>query len=127
MSENSGKTWLLSSPKLKIKFGGNTISENELNNVINEIVLDTIRPYGSSIHKQGQYKKIEKYDHLLQTIDANVKRLIESVKSDLSYGYIEPSDAQFIIDDHFERLIDSIAYAGSAIMASIGNEDEENY
>ena len=41
MSENSGKTWLLSSPKLKIKFGGNTISENELNNVINEIVLDT--------------------------------------------------------------------------------------
>ena len=67
MSQNSGKTWLLSSPGGSFKLDNTVISENELNNVINEIVLDTIRPYGSSEYKQGQYKKIEKYDHLLQT------------------------------------------------------------
>ena len=127
MSQNSGKTWLLSSPGRNFKLGNTIISENELNNAINEIVLDTIRPYGSSEHRQGQYKKIEKYDHLLQTIDANVRRLTDSVKSDLSYGYLRPSDAEFLINDHFERLIDSISYAGSAIMASLSKNDEENY
>ena len=127
MSQNSGKTWLLASPGQKFKLAGAVINENELNSAINEVVLDTIRPYGSSEHRQGQYKKIEKYDHLLQTIDANVRRLTDSVKSDLSYGYLRPSDAEFLINDHFERLIDSISYAGSAIMASLSKNDEENY
>lgn len=127
MSQNSGKTWLLASPGQKFKLAGAVISENELNSAINEVVLDTIRPYGSSEHRQDQYKKIEKYDHLLQTIDANVRRLTDSVKSDLSYGYLRPSDAEFLINDHFERLIDSISYAGSAIMASLSKNDEENY
>jgi hypothetical protein len=127
VSQNSGKTWLLASPGQKFKLAGAVISENELNSAINEVVLDTIRPYGSSEHRQDQYKKIEKYDHLLQTIDANVRRLTDSVKSDLSYGYLRPSDAEFLINDHFERLIDSISYAGSAIMASLSKNDEENY
>ena len=127
MSQNSGKTWLLASPGQKFKLAGAVVNENELNSAINEVVLDTIRPYGSSEHRQGQYKKIEKYDHLLQTIDANVRRLTDSVKSDLSYGYLRPSDAEFLINDHFERLIDSISYAGSAIMASLSKNDEENY
>jgi len=127
VSQNSGKTWLLASPGQKFKLAGAVVNENELNSAINEVVLDTIRPYGSSEHRQGQYKKIEKYDHLLQTIDANVRRLTDSVKSDLSYGYLRPSDAEFLINDHFERLIDSISYAGSAIMASLSKNDEENY
>ena len=117
----------MASPGQKFKLAGAVINENELNSAINEVVLDTIRPYGSSEHRQGQYKKIEKYDHLLQTIDANVRRLTDSVKSDLSYGYLRPSDAEFLINDHFERLIDSISYAGSAIMASLSKNDEENY
>ena len=57
----------------------------------------------------------------------NLKNLVESVKSDLSYGYLSASDAEFLVNDHFERVIDSISYAGSAIMASIGKENEEDY
>tara|TARA_R110000824_G_scaffold103212_1_gene245279 strand:- start:314 stop:697 length:384 start_codon:yes stop_codon:yes gene_type:complete len=127
MSRRKPDTWLLAEPKKDLKFGKNIIKESELGVLIQEIVLDTIRPYGSSVHKQDQYKKIEKYDHLLDTIGKNLRNLVESVKSDLSYGYLSAADAEFIVNDHFERVMDSISYAGSAIIASIGKEDEENY
>tara|TARA_R110002110_G_scaffold396480_1_gene611394 strand:+ start:475 stop:858 length:384 start_codon:yes stop_codon:yes gene_type:complete len=127
MSGRKINTWLLAEPKKDIKFGKKVIKEAELDILIKEAVLDTIRPYGSSEHKQDQYKKIEKYDHLLDTISKNLRNLVESVKSDLSYGYLSAADAEFIVNDHFERVMDSISFAGSAIIASIGKEDEENY
>ena len=127
MKRNKPKNWLLAEPRNDLKFGKNTIKRSEVDRLVMEVVLDTIRPYGSSEYQQGQYKKIEKYDHLLDTIGKNLKNLVESVKSDLSYGYLSASDAEFLVNDHFERVIDSISYAGSAIMASIGKENEEDY
>lgn len=127
MSQNTKKIWLLSKPDAPLRFNNRTINEGELVSLVNEIVLDTIRPYGSSVHKQNQYKKIEKYDHLLDTINKNLKNLVDSVKSDLSYGYLQPHDAEFLVNDHFERVMDSVSYAGSAIIASLGKENEENY
>ena len=127
MSGGKVNTWLLAEPKEELKFNKTTIKRSELDQLITEAVLDTIRPYGSSKHRQEQYKKVEKYDHLLDTINKNLINLVESVKSDLSYGYLSDADAEFIVNDHFERVLDSISYAGSAIMASIGKEDEEGY
>ena len=127
MSGKKTNTWLLAEPKKELKFKKTTIKRSQLDQLITEAVLDTIRPYGSSKHRQEQYKKVEKYDHLLETINKNLINLVESVKRDLSYGYLSDTDAEFIVNDHFERAIDSISYAGSAIIASIGKEDEENY
>lgn len=127
MKRNNTTSWLLESPEKELKFGSNTIKRTLIEKLINEAVLDTIRPYGTSEYQQSQYKKIEKYDHLLATINKNLNNLVESVKSDLLYGYLEPADAEFIVNDHFERVIDSISYAGSAIMASFDKEDEDTY
>ena len=127
MSSQNNESWILAAPGSSYKLKGSVIEENKLKKIVTEVVLDTIRPYGTSGHRQGQYKKIEKYDHLLETINKNVKMLVESVKSDLSYGYIKPPDAEFLVNDHFERLIDSLSYAGDAILASLGKDDEENY
>ena len=127
MSKQNKKSWLLVAPEASYKFNNAVINEKKLIGIINEVVLDAIRPYGTSNHRQEQYKKIEKYDHLLETINKMVRMLVDSVKSDLSYGYLEPADAEFLVNDHLERLIDSLSYAGSAIVASIGKEDEEEY
>tara|TARA_R110002074_G_scaffold393446_1_gene579857 strand:+ start:173 stop:556 length:384 start_codon:yes stop_codon:yes gene_type:complete len=127
MSNQNKESWLLARPGRSYKLNGVVIKEDRLKKVINEVVLDTIRPYGSSEHRQGQYKKIEKYDHLLDTISKNLRNLVEGVKSDLSYGYLTAADAEFLVNDHFERVMDSISYAGNAIIASIGKEDEEDY
>jgi len=127
VSQNIKKTWLLSKPATPLRFNNRTINEGELVSLVNEIVLDTIRPYGSSVYKQGQHKKIEKYDHLLDTINKNLKNLVDSVKSDLSYGYLAPHDAEFLVNDHFERVMDSISFAGSAIMGALDKENEENH
>ena len=68
MSKLEEKTWVLARPEETFTLNGTHITKENLTGIINEVVLDTIRPYGSSEHRQGQYKKIEKYDHLLDTI-----------------------------------------------------------
>ena len=127
MNKQDKKSWLLAAPEASYSLNNVAINEKKLIGIVNEVVLDTIRPYGTSNHRQEQYKKIEKYDHILETINKNIRILVDSVKSDLSYGYIRTADAEFLINDHFERLIDSLSYAGSAIMAEIGKEDEEKH
>ena len=127
MSNQNKKSWILAGPQASYKLNGSIIKEDRLKKIVNEVVLDTIRPYGTSGNRQGQYKKIEKYDHLLDIINKNVRMLVDSVKSDLSYGYINPSDAEFLVNDHFERLVDSLSYAGDSILANLSKNDEEDY
>ena len=60
MNRKKEKSWLLASPERKYKFKHLSVNETTLSDLIKESVLDTIRPYGSSVHRQDQYKKIEK-------------------------------------------------------------------
>ena len=119
--------WLLDKPKTKICYKNTLVKEEVLRKLVNEVVGDVINPYGMSGHQAGQYKKLEKYDHLLHTIVTNVRQLTDSVKQDLENGYLEPKDAQFLVNDYFERAIDSISYAGSSVLASLETEEDENY
>ena len=127
MSGKKQKSWLLAKPDTSIKFNNTVIEESVLHKLINEVVLDTIAPHGAAEYKHNQYKKLEKYNHLLDILNRNIANLTETVKSDLANGYLRASDASFIVDDYFERLMDSVSYAGSAIKASIGKENEESY
>ena len=119
--------WLLDKPKTEIYYKNTLVKEEVLRKLVNEVVGDVINPYGMSGHQAGQYKKLEKYDHLLHTIVTNVRQLTDSVKQDLENGYLEPKDAQFLVNDYFERAIDSISYAGSSVLASLESEEDENY
>ena len=119
--------WLLDKPKTEISYKNTLVKEEVLRKLVNEVVGDVINPYGMSGHQMGQYKKLEKYDHLLHTIVTNVRQLTDSVKQDLENGYLEPKDAQFLVNDYFERAIDSISYAGSSVLASLETEEDENY
>ena len=119
--------WLLDKPKTEICYKNTLVKEEILRKLVNEVVGDVINPYGMSGHQMGQYKKLEKYDHLLHTIVANIRQLTDSVKQDLENGYLEPKDAQFLVNDYFERAIDSISYAGSSVLASLESEEDENY
>lgn len=119
--------WLLDKPKTEIYYKSTLVKEEVLRKLVNEVVGDVINPYGMSGHQMGQYKKLEKYDHLLHTIVTNVRQLTDSVKQDLESGYLEPKDAQFLVNDYFERAIDSISYAGSSVLASLESEEDENY
>jgi len=119
--------WLLDKPKTEICYKNTLVKEEVLRKLVNEVVGDVINPYGMSGHQMGQYKKLEKYDHLLHTIVTNVRQLTDSVKQDLESGYLEPKDAQFLVNDYFERAIDSISYAGSSVLASLESEEDENY
>ena len=119
--------WLLDKPKTEIYYKNTLVKEEILRKLVNEVVGDVINPYGMSGHQAGQYKKLEKYDHLLHTIVTNVRQLTDSVKQDLENGYLEPKDAQFLVNDYFERAIDSISYAGSSVLASLESEEDENY
>ena len=119
--------WLLDKPKTEICYKNTLVKEEILRKLVNEVVGDVINPYGMSGHQMGQYKKLEKYDHLLHTIVTNIRQLTDSVKQDLENGYLEPKDAQFLVNDYFERAIDSISYAGSSVLASLESEEDENY
>lgn len=121
------ENWLLDKPKTEIYYKNTLVKEEVLRRLVNEVVGDVINPYGMSGHQMGQYKKLEKYDHLLHTIVTNVRQLTDSVKQDLESGYLEPKDAQFLVNDYFERAIDSISYAGSSVLASLESEEDENY
>ena len=127
MINKEQKSWLLAKPSTSVKYKNTVIEESLLHKLINEVVVDTIAPYNASEYKHNQYKKLEKYNHLLDILNRNIANLTETVKSDLANGYLRASDASFLVDDYFERLMDSVSYAGSAIKASIGKENEENY
>jgi len=62
MSNKNDSAWLLEKPTRSLKFKNIELEQSDLDSLIQEVVLDTIRPYGSSEHRMGQYKKIEKWE-----------------------------------------------------------------